>query len=134
MGSAGNAGHRLVDEIRFGLKQTGFIEGQNVAIEYRTADGHTERLRDLAADLVRRRVAVIVAIGGPNSALGAKTITSAIPIVFAIGGDAVELGLVKSLNRPEANVTGISFTSSQLAPKRLEFLGELVPGEIKLRC
>jgi putative tryptophan/tyrosine transport system substrate-binding protein len=115
-----------VGEIRLGLKHTGFVEGQNLAIEYRTADGHPERLRDLAAELVRRRVAVIVAIGGPNSALAAKTVTSTIPIVFAMGGDA-EIGLVKSLNRPEANVTGISFTSSQLAPKRLELLGELVP-------
>jgi putative ABC transport system substrate-binding protein len=117
----------IVAEIRRGLRQTGFVEGETLAIEYRTANGHPERLADLAADLVRRRVAVIVAIGGPNSALAAKTITSAIPIVFAMGGDAVELGLVKSLNRPEANVTGISFTSSQLAPKRLEFLSELVP-------
>jgi putative tryptophan/tyrosine transport system substrate-binding protein len=116
-----------VGEIRRGLRQTGFVEGETLVIEYRTANGHPERLADLAADLVRRRVAVIVAIGGPNSALAAKTITSAIPIVFAMGGDAVELGLVNSLNRPEANVTGISFTSSQLAPKRLEFLSELVP-------
>jgi putative ABC transport system substrate-binding protein len=116
-----------VGEIRLGLKQTGFVEGQNVTIEYRTAEGHLERLRDLAADLVGRRVAVIVAIGGANSARAAKAVTSTIPIVFAMGGDAVESGLVNSLNRPEANATGISFTTSQLAPKRLELLGELVP-------
>jgi putative ABC transport system substrate-binding protein len=116
-----------VDQIRLGLKETGFVEGQNVAIEYRTADGHLERLREMAADLARRPVAVIVGIGGGNSALAAKAVTSTIPIVFAMGGDAVESGLVKSLNRPEANVTGSSFTTSQLAPKRLELLLELVP-------
>jgi putative tryptophan/tyrosine transport system substrate-binding protein len=116
-----------VGEIRLGLKQNGFVEGQNVAIEYRSANGRQERLRDLAAELVSRKVAVIVAIGGANSARAAKAITSTIPIVFAMGGDAVEAGLVNSLNRPEANVTGISFTTSQLAPKRLELLGELVP-------
>jgi putative tryptophan/tyrosine transport system substrate-binding protein len=116
-----------VEEIRLGLKETGFIEGQNVAIEYRTADGHPERLPELAADLVRRRVAVIIAIGGTRTAFAARDATSTIPIVFANGGDAVESGLVKSLNRPEANLTGISFTTSQLAPKRLELLCELAP-------
>src|SRR6266851_4037037 len=106
--------------VKFGLafKQNGFVEGQNVAIEYRSANGRQERLRDLAAELVGRQVAVIVAIGGANSARAAKAITSTIPIVFAMGGDAVEAGLVNSLNRPEANVTGISFTTSQLGPKR----------------
>jgi putative ABC transport system substrate-binding protein len=116
-----------VDEIRIGLKEAGFVEGQNVAIEYRTADGHPERLADLAADLVRRKVAVIVTIGGTSTALAVKAATSTIPIVFAMGGDAVESGLVKSLGQPEANVTGISFTTSQLAPKRLDLLRELVP-------
>jgi putative ABC transport system substrate-binding protein len=116
-----------VEEIRLGLKETGFVEGQNVTIEYRTAHGHPERLRELATDLVRRQVAVIVAIGGTNSALVAKSTTSTIPIVFAMGGDAVESGLVKGLNRPEANLTGVSFTTSQLAPKRLDLLRELVP-------
>jgi putative ABC transport system substrate-binding protein len=116
-----------VDSIRLGLKDTGFVEGQNIAIEYRSAEGHPERLPDLATDLVRRQVAVILAIGGTVSARAAKAATSTIPIVFANGGDAVESGLVKSLNRPEANVTGISFTTSQLAPKRLDLLRELVP-------
>jgi len=116
-----------VDEIRLGLKDTGFVEGQNVAIEYRSAEGRPERLRDLADDLVRRRVAVIIAIGGTRTTLVAKAATSTIPIVFANGGDAVQSGLVKNLNRPEANLTGISFTVSQLAPKRLELLVELVP-------
>ena len=116
-----------VDEIRLGLKETGFVEGQNVTIEYRSAEGHPERLKELAADLVRRQVAVIVAIGGANSGLTAKAATPTIPIVFAMGGDAVENGLVTSLSRPEANVTGISFTTSQLAPKRLDLLREVVP-------
>jgi putative ABC transport system substrate-binding protein len=117
----------LVGEIRLGLRQSGFVEGQSVTIEYRPANGRQERLRDLAAELVGRQVAVIVAIGGANSARAAKAMTSTIPIVFAMGGDAVEAGLVNSLNRPEANVTGFSFTTSQLAAKRLELLGELVP-------
>jgi putative ABC transport system substrate-binding protein len=116
-----------IREFRLGLKETGFVEGQNVAIEYRTADGHPERLRELAADLVSRQVAVIVAMGGSNSALAAKAVTATIPIVFAMGGDAVDLGLVRTLSRPEANVTGMSFTTSQLAPKRLDLLRELVP-------
>jgi putative ABC transport system substrate-binding protein len=98
-----------------------------VAIEYRAAEGRPERLRDLAADLARLRVAVIVTIGGSTSALAAKATTSTIPIVFAMGGDAVDLGLVKTLNKPEANVTGMSFTTSQLAPKRLDLLRGLVP-------
>jgi ABC-type uncharacterized transport system substrate-binding protein len=116
-----------VDDIRLGLKEMGFVEGQNLAIEYRSAEGHPERLPELAADLVRRQVAVILAIGGTVSALAAKAVTSAVPIVFANGGDAVESGLVKSLSRPGANVTGISFATSQLAPKRLDLLRDLVP-------
>jgi putative tryptophan/tyrosine transport system substrate-binding protein len=116
-----------VEEIRRGLKETGFVEGQNVVIEYRSAEGHPERLPELAADLVRRQVAVILAIGGTSSAFAARAATSTIPIVFANGGDAVESGLVKSINRPEANLTGVSFTTSQLAPKRLDLLRELVP-------
>jgi putative tryptophan/tyrosine transport system substrate-binding protein len=117
----------LVAEFRLGLKEMGFVEGQNVTIEYHTANGHPERLRDLAADLVRRRTAVIVAIGGSNTALAAKAATSTIPIVFAVGGDAVANSLVQSLSKPEANVTGMSFNNAQLAPKRLDLLRELVP-------
>jgi len=117
----------LVDEIRQGLKEAGFVEGQNVLIEYRSADGRYERLRDLAADLVRRQVAVIVALGSSRSARAAKATTSTIPIVFAIGVDAVEIGLVKSLNKPEANLTGMSLITTELMPKRLDLLRELVP-------
>ena len=116
-----------VASIREGLAETGFVEGKNLKIEYRSADGRAERLPVLAADLVRLQVSVIIALGGSVSARTAKAATSTIPIVFAMGGDALELGLVKSLSRPEANVTGMSFATSQLAPKRLELLRDLVP-------
>jgi putative tryptophan/tyrosine transport system substrate-binding protein len=113
--------------IRRGLQDAGFVEGRNLSIEVRAA-GQYERLPALAADLVHRQVAVIIAIGGLTAALAAKAATSTIPIVFAMGADAVEIGLVKSLNRPEANVTGASFASSgPLAPKRLERILEMVP-------
>jgi putative tryptophan/tyrosine transport system substrate-binding protein len=118
---------RSVEEIRQGLKDVGFIEGENMLIEYRSADGHPERVQDLANDLVRRRVAVIIAINGSNAALAAKAATSTIPVVFAVGGDALEIGLVKNFNKPEANVTGMSLNTSQLAPKRLDMLRALVP-------
>jgi putative tryptophan/tyrosine transport system substrate-binding protein len=118
---------RSVEEIRQGLKDVGFIEGQNMLIEYRSADGHPERVKDLADDLVRRQVAVIVAIGGSNTALAAKAATPTIPIVFAAGGDALENGLVKNFNKPEANVTGVSFNTRQMAPKRLDLLRTLLP-------
>jgi putative tryptophan/tyrosine transport system substrate-binding protein len=116
-----------VAEIREGLQEVGFVEGQNVLIEYRSADGHPERVKDLADDLVRRQVAVIVAIGGSNTALAAKAATPTIPIVFAAGGDALENGLVKNFNKPEANVTGMSFNTRQMAPKRLDLLRTLLP-------
>jgi len=109
-----------------GLKETGYVDGQNVAVEYRYADNQYDRLPALAADLVRRRVAVIAAITTP-AALAAKAATTTIPIIFTTGGDPVALGLVASLNRPGANVTGIANLNGEIGPKRLQLLRELIP-------
>ena len=124
--SPDNSAH-FVEAFRQGLKQTGYVEGRNVAIEYRWAEGQVGRLPELAADLVRRQVAVIAATGGGPPPFVAKAATTTIPIVFNSAGDPVRLGLVTSLNRPGGNLTGISWFSAEIATKRLALLNELVP-------
>jgi putative ABC transport system substrate-binding protein len=112
---------------RKGLAEIGFVEGQNVAIEYRWAEGQYERMAQLADDLVRRRVAVIAVPGSPPGARAAKAATSTIPIVFSVGDDPVRSGLVTSISRPGGNATGINFLTGEVVAKRLALLHELLP-------
>jgi putative tryptophan/tyrosine transport system substrate-binding protein len=112
---------------RLGLGQTGFFEGKNLAIDYRWAEGRYDRLPAMATELVARQVAVISAVGGEPSGLAAKAATSTIPIVCTLGGDAVEAGLVSSLNRPGGNVTGVTIIGQEMGPKRVELAHLLVP-------
>ncbi len=125
LGSPDRFAH-LVQAMRRGLNETGYVEGQNVAIEFRWAEGHSDRLPALAADLVRRQVAVIFATGGPPGVLAAKAATTTIPIVF-ISSDPLRFGIVTSLSRPGGNLTGMGLFTASMGAKRLELLRELVP-------
>jgi putative tryptophan/tyrosine transport system substrate-binding protein len=125
--SGGQLDDRLIEAVRQGLKDGGYVEARNIAIKYRSADGHFDRLPTLAAELAADPVAVIVALFSPTPAVAAKSVTSTIPIVFAIGADPIDLGLVSSLNRPGGNVTGVTFFINTLGAKRLELMQELVP-------
>jgi putative tryptophan/tyrosine transport system substrate-binding protein len=117
---------------RQGLRDRGYVEGENVTIEYRWAENQINRLSELAGELVRRKIDVMVATGGSASAIAAKAATTTIPIVFGVGEDPVKLGLVTSLARPGGNLTGINFFSTELTAKRLELLRELVPGAARV--
>ena len=122
----------LVGAFRQSLKEAGYVEGENVAIEYRWAEGHYDRLPALAAELVGRHVALIVAQGGDPPVLAAKSATATIPVVFTISSDPVRLGIVRSLNRPGGNVTGFWPYTSLLGTKRLELMRQLLPASASI--
>jgi putative tryptophan/tyrosine transport system substrate-binding protein len=128
-GGSARESANLVAAFLQGLNRTGYVEGRNVLTEYRWAEGHYDRLPTLAADLVRRRVSVIAALGGPVQALAAKATNTTIPIVFQVGADPVEMGLVASLNRPGGTVTGVTSLTLEVGPKRLQLMHELLPTE-----
>ena len=124
--SASSGYGRMADLFRDGLQEAGYVQGQNVTIEYHWADNQSNRLPGMMADLIRRRVTVIAATTTP-AALAAKASVTAIPVVFETGGDPIELGLVSSLNHPGGNITGVSQSNREVAPKRLELLHEVLP-------
>ena len=130
--TTGDTDAEYLRAFRQALKETGFVEGENVAIAYRWADNQLDRLPALAAELVDRKVAVIAAVHGPPVVLAAKAATATIPILFTVSEDPVSLGIVASLSRPGGNLTGINFLSGELVAKRLELLRELVPGATRV--